>query len=403
MPRVCVSSRLLGTAQHRAVLDDDVPSWTDRVPDGAWFLDGNLKGGVTRCLDTLLRLGNVGIGLLPPAEHVRQAQQLSGSLPADVPWQLLMPRAQHRRFVDRIVGDAMAALPQLPTRYYETAWEAGSRVLASLVPCAVDRETWSGLVGSGVGNVPATTSFEPGPDGLARPVVYDRFKTLTGRLVVGSGPQILTLKREHRRMLRSVHGARGAIFALDFAALEARIMLYEHGRRCEDADLYGMIGRELGYERRLVKGAVISEMYGSSKQALGEQLGISGSELSTFVSRIASYLGTSELLQRIKSQYLRDGFLLGRYGRPMTVDDPRDHVLVAYYGQSTGVDVSMLGFSRVLDRLRDVAPGVRPVFVLHDAMLLDVHEDDLRAVRSIDQVRVPGYVQRFKLKLEQIS
>jgi hypothetical protein len=263
--------------------------------------------------------------------------------------------------------------------------------------------SWAAFVETGLGNVPAVKSFKPGDDGFAKNVIYDRFKTLTGRLTVDSGPQILTLKREHRSMLRSIYGNDGSIFALDFAALEARILLYEYGRKCEDVDLYGMMARELGYDRKAVKAAVISELYGSSKRALGERLGIEGQELDEFVKKVKSYFNTSELLARIKPQFITSGKVINRHGRQVVVDEPLDNILIAYYGQSTGVDITMLGFNYVVKTLAKVAPRVRPVFLLHDSILLDVHNDDLAAVKLIDSVRVQGYVQRFPLRLEHVA
>lgn len=251
--------------------------------------------------------------------------------------------------------------------------------------------------------MPATQSFVPDEDGLTRPVRYDRFKTLTGRLTVESGPQILTLKREHRDILKSRHGDNGAIYALDFANLEARILLYEYGRSCNDVDLYGVIAKELGYDRKAIKGAVISELYGSSKWALGKHLGIEGKELNEFVKKVKDYFNTGELLERVKAQFVSTGKVINRYGRPVTIDEPLDHIFISYYGQSTGVDVTMLGFKQVVDTLKKKAPKSCPVFLLHDAMFLDVHNDDLPIVQSIKHVKVKGYVQKFFLKLEKIS
>jgi hypothetical protein len=239
--------------------------------------------------------------------------------------------------------------------------------------------------------------------GFALPVCYDRFKTLTGRLTVSSGPQILTLKREHRSIIKSAYGDDGIVVAFDFAALEARILLYEYGRKCDDVDLYGVIASDLGHDRKAIKGAVISELYGSSKWALGKHLGIEGKELNMFVKNVKAYFNTGELLERVKQQFVATGKVINRYGRPINIDEPLDHIFISYYGQSTGVDVTMLGFKQVLDILVKKAPKTRPIFLLHDAILLDVHKEELTEVAKIKHVRVPGYVQKFPLRLEKLK
>jgi len=48
-------------------------------------------------------------------------------------------------------------------------------------------------------------------------------------------------------------------------------------------------------------------------------------------------------------------------------------------------------------------PGVRPILVLHDALLLDVAPDCLDAVKAIERIVIPGYINAFPLKCEFIS
>lgn len=403
MVHFCLDRRLLGTKDHLVVADGTF-WWSARVPVETWHLDGTCKLESDMCLDTVLRLGGVTPNLTPPEQFVREMSILSGSLEGtEIPWQRVMPIRAHQSFTQRLVNEVTVATSTAPLDYYRTVWVPGNVIFRALEACVVDRTTWQQYIDAGEGNVPAIRSFEPDQDGFAKPVVYDRFKTLTGRLTVNEGPQILTLKREHRNMLRSAFGDKGSIYALDFANLEARILLYEYNRKCDDVDLYGMIARELGYDRKAIKGAVISELYGSSNWALGKHLGIEGKELNDFVKKVKAYFNTSELLSRVKAQFVTTGKVINRYGRPVTVDEPLDNIFISYYGQSTGVDVTMLGFKQVIDRLAERTKKVRPVFLLHDAMLLDVHEDELHNFKEITHVKVKGYVQDFPLKLEKIG
>lgn len=403
MARFCLDRRLLGTKEHLVVADGTF-WWASRVPAETWHLDGSTKNVSDWCLDTVLKLAHTTPVLAPPEPFIREMSVLSGSLEGvEIPWQRVMPAKAHQSFIKRLVGEVVVAMEQAPLDYYRTVWVPGNVVFRSLQPCAVNRKTWEELLEAGLGNVPAIRSFEPGPDGYAAEVDYDRFKTLTGRLTVHAGPQILTLKREHRSMLQSSFGDKGSIYAVDFAALEARILLYEYGRKCDELDLYGMIAKELSYERKAIKGAVIAKLYGMTDWALGKHLGIEGKELQTFLRKFDGYFSTDDLLKRVKAQFVATGKVINRYGRPVTVDEPLDNIFISYYGQSTGVDVTMLGFKQVIDTLAEKAKGVRPVFLLHDAMLLDVHHDDLPVVQAITHVKVKGYVQKFFLKLDKIS
>ena len=181
------------------------------------------------------------------------------------------------------------------------------------------------------------------------------------------------------------------------------MLLYEFGRRAEEVDLYGTIARELNRDRKVVKGAIIAMLYGMTDYVVGKQLGIGGKELKTFLKQLKLYFRTDELLKRVKAQFVATGYLENRYGRRVLVDEPLDHILINYYAQSTGVDVTLMGFSQVIQQLEQTAPQTCPIATLHDALLLDVHLDELEAVQKVTEVRVKGYVQHFPLRLEEVG
>ena len=394
----CLDVALLGTDQHLLVTGG-VVSWSSTVPPDVFHCTGRLKPNSDWCLDTVAKLVGTVPPTQPPPRFGQAMSLLSSSLPGAVPWQQVMPTQAHQDFIRALVVSARVVMQSPLVDYFESVWRSGNAVVGSLARASIDRPTWQRLVDEGLGNVPALKSFEPDAGGLAPAVTYDRFATLTGRLTVTAGPQILTLKREHRRIIRSRHGDAGTIVAIDFAALEARVLLYEFGRSCDEPDLYGALARELGHDRNAIKGAVICELYGSSKHALGKHLGIEGKALNDFVKRVKAYFRTSELLARIKAQFVATGRITNRYGRPIKVDEPLDHVLINHYAQSTGVDVTMLGFHQVVQRL---PPRSVPIYLLHDSILLDVHNDELADVQKIDNVRVKGYVQHFPLRMEYV-
>jgi DNA polymerase family A len=399
----CVDNKVLGTDAH-LIVNDGTFAWSKKVPRVVAHFSGEVKEDTEHCLDTALLLGGVSLDHSPPDRFVKAMSHFSGSLGTDpIPWSKVMPAQAHRDFTKRLIGEIEVAIAAAPMNYYSDTWVHGNAIFRALKPAAIDERSWNALVRADEGNVPAIKSFEPGDGGFANPVKYDRFNTLTGRLTVKSGPQILTLKREHRSIIKSAHGDRGTIVALDFAALEARVLLYEYGRKCDDVDLYGMIAKEIGQDRNAIKGAVISELYGSSKWALGKHLGIEGRALNEFVNKVKAYFNTQELLERVKAQFVATGKVINRYGRPVPIDDPLDHVMISYYAQSSGVDVTMMGFEQVIEQLAKKAPRTRPIFLLHDALILDAHNDELGEVAGIKHVKVSGYVQKFPLRYERLS
>jgi len=379
------------------LVSDDGFRTLDRLPPDEWILGRTVDPRRRRCLNTALRLARVGVDLLPPDRWVKAMSQLTKG---PVLWSAALPPDEYRLFVKNLIKGVLGNLGQLPKEYCESTWTPCGELLAALKPAKVDGPLFREL---SPGNSTLET-FRPGGGGFASPVVYDRFGTRTGRLTVESGPNILTLKREHRRVLRSFYGD-GRICYLDFASLEARIILAEAGVRPRGDDVYTQISEDLfggRMPRDTVKVAVLSELYGISRSALGNRLKVGGKQLDDFISTIRAYFRTPELKARLKEELDSRGRIHNRYGRPLFVDDASaDHLLVNTYTQSTGVDVSLLGFKSIVDSLG--SDGIRPLFVLHDALILDVRGDRLADVAAIDSIEVPGFSEKFVLKLEFIT
>lgn len=400
METFCISSCVLGTEKHIIVSDDGYVS-TPKESKDVWILNGALDATKPLCLDSLLRLGTTEVTITPPVKWVRCMDLLtSGS--SSIPWSQVMPPQPYRQFIKNLINSIKVTIDELPKDYYRSAWGPGGLFLSTLKAAKVDASTFKEFFESQDRDSNVLETFKPGPGGFLQPVSYDRFATRTGRLKVSSGPNILTLKKEHRKVLKS-NFSNGSICSLDFSALEARIILAETDKDYGGEDLYVKIANKLfdgKIERDVVKGAVISELYGSSKHTLGLRLGISGTKLDEFVGAIRDYFETSALRRRLKDEYSKTMKVKNRYGRPLELPEPQDHLLVNTYAQSTGVDVSLLGFKSVMEQLG--TDGIRPLFVLHDALILDVREDRLRDVESVRSVTIPGYSIKFPLKFELI-
>ena len=395
--RFCIDSSILGSTKH--FVYDDGYTWSASVPRDSWHLTGDLKDSPTsKCLDTLLKLVHHTTASLPAKYTTAMSSLVTGSV--SIPWQHVVPRVTYREYFNNLVSGTSSIFPRLPFAYYETAWVAGSRVLGALKPAKVDPDKWRS---ASEGPSPAVESFRPGKTGYTAPVVYDRFATRTGRLTITSGPNILVLKKENKAMLRSAFPD-GKVVSLDFAALEARIVLAEAGKWSTSLDLYSDIAQQQfggSVSRDTVKTAVLSELYGASRGALGLRLGIHGDRLDAFIGSVRRHFEVPALRKRLKTEADSSGRILNRFGRPLFFDGVQDNLLVNTYAQSSGVDVALLGFDSILKTMG--TDGVRPLFVLHDAIILDVRGDRMKDVEACTSVSVPTYDQPFPLKLESIS
>ena len=394
---IILDSSLVGS-QKNLLISPDGFKWVEKIPDDIWCLSGNIKKDSSRCFDTALKLSFMNDLPEVPEKYRKVMSLLAGSI--SPPWSMILPQSKYKAFFNDIIC-YVKEHQDISTSYYENAWVPGNKILNVLRPAKTDGAKISEIVHASVINSQVLESFRPRAGGFAPAAIYDRFATVTGRLVVNSGPNILLLKKEYRSVIKPSHPD-GKIISIDFASLEARILLYESGNDCPEFDLYGMLAKRFGdMPRNLVKAAVLSTLYGSSKSSVALSLGVTEEKVTSVIKQIESYIDTKQLIQRLRNEYNTTGYIQNRFGRKLNVERPQDNIFVSYYAQSTGVDVSLVGFGNIIDALG--LDGIRPIFVLHDALILDVHPDRLDDVAKINSVKVPGYDQAFPLKIEEIS
>lgn len=406
MATFCVDKDVLDLPKH-IVFDDGRAAFVDDPPDETYLYDGVCRRDADHpCLDTLFALEHAEVSTRPPDAQVRCARQLFGE-DEHVPWSKIMRPHDYRSYVKITINAIAESIDKVSKEYFEGTWVPCDGLYDRLQPAKIDRHVWLQHIRRETSqNESIIESFEPDASGWAQPVVYDRMRTRTGRLSVKSGPRILTLKKECRNVLVSRYGANGKIAYIDFAALEARIILHESGRWFNAVDLYSKLANDVfggKFSRQVVKGAVISELYGVSNARLAQTLGIPCSDVEQFVDVIRTYFDIDRLRKKICDEYASTGWVRNHYGRRICIDDPSSHVLVNSYVQSTGVDVSTLGFLALLRRYDIVAPSVVPLYVLHDALIVDVKNCDWSALNAVNSVTVPGYVQRFFVTIQQIT
>lgn len=398
--KYCIESYYFGTPKH-FLRSEDGYSWTSRIPSDAWILSSRSDKTKSRSLLELLKLEDRQLPQLPVQYTDMMLHIVTGSN-INIPWQHVLPRPVYENYFKNTIKVIEESFSELPCDYYNNAWSAGSDVLAALKPAKIDVEKWHSFLESSAVNASVLSSFKPDPRGYADTPVYNRFGTRTGRLTIAAGPNILTLKREHRAIIQTSFKS-GSICSLDFRALEPRIVLAEAGRSSDAEDIYGEIAEKIFGDRQnrdAVKVAIISELYGAAKESLRARLGITQKKIDAFVKGINDYFNLSSLRSRLETE-TTGGKIRNRHGRSLAVDPEAKNLLINTYVQSTGVDVSLSGFKCVLDSLG--ADGIRPLYVLHDALILDVHPDRLDDVAKINKIKVPGYDQAFPLKIEEIS
>ena len=230
-------------------------------------------------------------------------------------------------------------------------------------------------------------------------VEYSRSETVTGRLSSKSQANILTLPRKYRNIFKSSF-EKGKLFYIDFVSLEPRIMRKLGGWDCQ-GDIYEeiMSSLELDIDRSIVKQAIISAVYGSSKKSLYSK--ISKDKVDQLCSYIDKYLCVNQCLE-MAQESSENGRRTNFWGRTLWNNHvTEENVILNNYVQSTAVDVALSGFSKVYARLDK--NQAKPIFVIHDALMIDVKEDYIdEFVKEVKQGYNCNILGNFPISVEDL-
>jgi len=215
------------------------------------------------------------------------------------------------------------------------------------------------------------TALNPDKSGQAPEVVYDMTATSTGRLTVIKGPNILTLPAVSRKSFSSKF-PQGKILQVDLTAAEHRIALFYSSIK-SPSDIYSHIantilqGKVTRSEAKLI---TLCALYGQSPKKLSQALpsSINAREV---IRKTKSFFDYENLIGDLRFKN-RSNNLRNIIGRPIKVDQDREDLLVSYFLQSSAAELSILMFSEFCDHYKD---KVRPIYVVHDALLFDCTHD----------------------------
>lgn len=324
--------------------------------------------------------------------------------PRTVPWYMAMSKDQFSARVQTISQMIQDVFCDTKLSNYVKTYGQCREFLQGLTRPMINSELlrqFAQDTESGLSVIKSIRSFTPGPDGLAPQIVYDQTSTATGRLTVERGPSILTLPKQYRRMIQSTCG--GNIWEVDFVSLEPRFVLHVQGKS-PPRDIYEDIRQcvfkgEL--DRRTVKTATISALYGSSSDLMSSLTG-AGSTSKSIIRRVVEYFQSDRLGSRLAEE-TNAGPIHNYYGRPLNemVRGVKHSKLVSYYVQSSCVDSSLLGFSDLCNRLKSL--GARPIYVIHDAVLIDVPQNVEAEFLKVCSAGIDLNVGHFELSANKIS
>lgn len=220
-------------------------------------------------------------------------------------------------------------------------------------------------------------SFRPGKRGLARRVIYDTTGTVTGRLTVKSGPRILTTHKDVRKCIKSSFQG-GKILEIDFRSIEPRIALIFSGANPPEDVYEDFLKKFPGITREIAKISTLTALYGGQINRISELMG-NPVDSKRVLSFVKTYFGLDSLERKLLDQ-TKIGVIRNYLGRPLREATKNSRLAVNHFLQSSAAEISILLFDEICSKMGE---NVKPLFVIHDALILDVHPDQYENVRKI--------------------
>ncbi len=394
----------MGTPKHLVVGEDSEEfSWVDSPPDDAWIFGSD---ECTKSLDVLSKLYNIEIRSLFPEEHERAFSVLCESGSPGIPWHLAISPERFRRTLQNIIRDLQSVVEDHVSSPYGQTFIKERDFILGLSRAHVDKEKIRSCMASEENRTVRSflRSFFPDKYSVAPKVDYSQVATHTGRLTVIGGPQILTLPSRHRGIIKS-RFEEGEILQVDFVSVEPRLARLLVGET-PGHDVYKEICASLfssKIDRKTAKIAVLCALYGASTVRLQRILG-DHFDARKVVRKLRDYFGVDALGVKLRSELSESGFIRNWFERKLFVERTSTNVLINNFVQSSAVDVTLLGFKELLNNIRGMHLETEGIFLIHDALLLDVPPREGSIIRDLAErgIEVDG-LGNFPLKVDVIT
>jgi len=380
---ITISRNILGTTSHLCQVSlNGSLRWCDDIDPSSWVWD--TSSSKAKDVKDVFKLLKIDFPVLIPDKHLNSISSLNLSENCNVRWHQVMRADEFKKILSDMLSIIWNALGAFASSDYEDVFELKSLLLRKMQPASIDLSMYHSFIKEEINPTVNSTirSFLP-RDGKAAPIEYAQVSTNTGRLTVKSGPKILTVPSRCRKMIKSSYTG-GKVIEIDYVSIEPRIALTIAGKKC-NSDIYEYISNELfmsSLSRKQVKVATLCALYGASVKKLSSVI---GNDLSSrdVIKKIKDFFAFNDIVGPLKSEYAEKGHITNFFGRPIHTDDPADHIMFNNFIQSTSVDVAMIGFDKILDDLSANNVKVSPLFLIHDAIILDLAESDIPKVKSI--------------------
>jgi hypothetical protein len=326
---------------------------------------------VFNSLRHIARATNTKISEQPPKSHVSAWEAIG----VEPPWSQALPPHLFKAWLQKFTRDLLELRDRWADSYYGREFQVQQRLLQKLQQPFIDPSAIKKIDDDRI------RAFDPNAQGLAPKSTYDIWSSVTGRMSIESGPNILTLDKKYRRIFKS-RFTDGEIIQIDFSSLEPNTFLAMQGKSFE-SDAYAWVASQIdiAVPREVLKVAVMSALYGMSPSNFAKKFA-DIPDANELLFQVRDAFGFVKMTKHYREQLDAEGHITNHFGRIIKCD--KTSPLVAHAVQSTAVDIVCQGFATLLDEFELNGMNAVPLYLIHDALMLDV---------------TPGAKERIKARL----
>lgn len=339
--------------------------------------------------------------VLPPQKYLRMMNTFSLD-DTIIPWSNLLSekdKIDYNKKIINIISNILININDNNLNYYHNILSSREELLNKLCEFHINENEIEFILNEEK-NKNIVNSIQNFLYAKEKKIKYNNFGSRTGRLTVNNDLNILTLKKEYRKIFKSRFNENGTLISIDFSSLEIRLLLLEAGKQIKNSDIYQKISDGLKniLSRDQIKKLLISYMYGATNEKIATSCDIEISLVNNIISALKRNLNIDQLLFKIRSN-IKNNKIENKFGRLIKLENNYndDGLLINYYIQSLGADFSILTFNNFLSNLN--TPDIKPIFIIHDSLVLDVHNSNLNKISNLDSIFSEIYKVKFPVKI----
>ena len=317
-----------------------------------------------------------------PSEKYKKPFEYIGTRKNKIQWHLTLPTKVYKQEVVGFINNVIDFLSSVDLSYYYDIYNPTESLFGTIQRAKINSKKIFAYLADQSDKQDKSHLKTMLPYGdYAEVAQYTRLDTRTGRLTHPAGPRILNLQKKYRDVVESRFEEDGDIWYFDYSSLEPRVLLSMHGKKDIPQDIYTNVISELNITapRAAIKTTILSRLYGAGENSIVYQLKDLVEYPESIIEIVDDYFQINELKAKLNDEYIASGHkrIFNYYGKPIHCPDVDPYKLINYFIQSTAVDVAMLGFNELIRRiaLANLLDWIVPVFVIHDAIVLDIHKD----------------------------